>query len=97
METVLKTVLNDVGYSHLTVVNGETAALYEFAFSTALISGLTAEGYRDRWCYLSYEEAVEALHAWDGEGHPAGSWITALVGGKHYVLDGQGQPTKAPV
>jgi hypothetical protein len=28
-----------------------------------------------RWCYKTRHEAVEALAAWDGKGHPPGHWI----------------------
>lgn len=41
-------------------------AICRFLYTHAILSGLNAWGYEDRWCYSSYELARAALDAWDG-------------------------------
>jgi len=52
--------------------NGGDAAIMPLMFTHAIVSGFTPWGYKDRWCYGSYEEARAALDAWDGVGEPDG-------------------------
>lgn len=54
--------------------NGRYACIAPFMFTQAIIVGrMGAYGaYDDRWCYLSYRMAKEALDAWDGKGEPKG-------------------------
>lgn len=41
-------------------------AIYEFLWSFAILSGVSRDGYEDRWCYPTYEAARTALDRWDG-------------------------------
>lgn len=38
----------------------------KFMYTHAILAGLNAWGYEDRWCYGSYDKAKGALDAWDG-------------------------------
>ena len=52
-------------------------ALYPFMFTWAIIEGAkdSLAGYEDRWCYASFQKAVDGLNEWllrGFEGEPAG-------------------------
>lgn len=40
-----------------------------------LYCGLNPISYSYRYCYENYQDALAALNAWDGKGHPSGPWI----------------------
>lgn len=62
-----------MGYTDITVLpNGDYACIFKFMFTYAILFGMNAWGYEQRWCYHSYEAARAALTAWDGEGDPDG-------------------------
>jgi len=50
----------------------EAAWIARFAFSTAILYGLTLTGHRDRWCYPTAADARRALAEWNGRGEPLG-------------------------
>lgn len=52
--------------------DGECAWIARFAFTTAILYGLTPYGHRDRWCYPTAADARRALDEWDGTGEPEG-------------------------
>lgn len=64
-------------YAVTELPSGETAALFNFLFTTGLIVGLTPASYRVRYCYENRLDAMEALSLWDGQGDPSGPWIKA--------------------
>jgi hypothetical protein len=43
--------------------------------TTGLFCQIDETGYRRRYCYADFYEALEALGAWTGEGDPPGPWI----------------------
>ena len=55
--------------------SGVSIGVFRFIYTTALMVGIDAYGYRTRYCYERYDEAVAACNAWDGEGDPPGQWI----------------------
>ena len=67
--------LEGLGYTDLRLISGKMCGLYRFMFTTGLMVGLDAAGYERRYCFESREDALAALEAWDGEGHPSGPWI----------------------
>jgi hypothetical protein len=70
------------------LVNGDYAVLNRFAFTWAILSGINAWGYEDRWCFSTYEEAKSALDAWDGTGEPEG-WHRHPKTGRRRDKDGK--------
>lgn len=64
------------GYANIRrLPNGELIGTQRMMFTTGLFVGLTASGYRTRFCYEHEGEAVAACRAWDGRGDPPGPWI----------------------
>ena len=55
--------------------NGEWAGVRDMMYTAGLIVGITATGYRTRFCYETRGEAVLALAQWSGGGDPPGRWI----------------------
>jgi hypothetical protein len=47
-------------------------ALYQYMYTWAILTGITWDGYVDRWCYHDFERAKTAFDAWDGTGEPTG-------------------------
>lgn len=65
-----------LGYAHCRVVPGRgIVGVARFLFTHGLIVGITADRYDHRYCYGREDEAIAALEAWDGEGHPPGPWL----------------------
>ena len=54
---------------------GEWAALHKFIYTTGLVVGIDATGFRTRFCYATSFDAAIALLEWDGQGDPPGPWI----------------------
>lgn len=52
--------------------NGRNAALLPFIFTFAIVTDITTEGYRERYCYHDATDCRGALKDWNGEGHPEG-------------------------
>jgi hypothetical protein len=71
----LLSLLHRQGYTSLRRLGGQLCGLKGYNFTCALVVGLDAQGYGRRYCYESGAEALEALGAWSGEGHPPGPWI----------------------
>jgi hypothetical protein len=56
------------GYSDYRVfASGRDACIGRFAFTVAILADMTPDGYSDRWCYPTIEQARSALEAWSGE------------------------------
>ncbi len=55
--------------------NGEMAGCRRMMYTTGLFVGLTAQGYRTRFCFHTEAEAEASLVAWDGTGDPPGNWV----------------------
>lgn len=63
-------------YTHLKKINGRgLCGVSRFIYTVAMVYGIDENGYTGRYCYASKQEAVGALEAWTGEGHPGGAWI----------------------
>lgn len=60
---------------------GEWAGVQRFMFTHGLCVGLDETGYRTRYCYEDWGEALIALATWDGRGDPPGDWIKQKGGG----------------
>lgn len=68
-------IVADCGYRDFRLMpNDRYAAIMPLFFTHAIIIGKIGDrfSYDDRWCYHSYEDALKALDAWDGEGEPEG-------------------------
>lgn len=75
MNVVSDTLLS-YGYQHLREVPLQgTCGLIRMIFTTSLTVGLDEWGYERRYCYERFEDARDALVAWDGIGDPPGPWI----------------------
>lgn len=67
--------LTEQGYRELQLVGAVVCGLHRFNFTTGLVVGLTMESYERRYCYEHAHDALAAMRAWDGDGHPSGPWI----------------------
>ena len=64
------------GYTNLKEINGVICCIQRFAFTTAIVVGLEAYGYKYRYCYPNHSEAKPSLDKWnDINEHPSGNWI----------------------
>jgi len=57
------------------LANGEWLALQPQIFTTGLYVVADRSGWRTRYCYERWSDALRALEAWDGSGDPPGPWI----------------------
>lgn len=59
------------------MINGEPhyCCIQRMMFTTALIVGLDKFLYKYRYCFHTYDEAVNSLNNWDGVNDPPGNWI----------------------
>ncbi|KWT97712.1 MULTISPECIES: hypothetical protein [unclassified Variovorax] len=63
------------GYTHVRRIGEKYLGLLRFNFTIGLVVGLDWAGHERRYCYELAEDAIAALDAWDGQGHPGGPWI----------------------
>lgn len=67
------------GYTSVRVFRASRApvvcAVKAFAYTTAIVVDLDLSGYERRYCFEHWNEAADALAAWDGVNHPPGPWI----------------------
>lgn len=76
--------LEAMGYRVLrTMPNDEIAGVAKFIFTYGLVTGLTRDSYRARYCYENLQDACKALTKWDGDGDPSGPWIKLKAFGKN--------------
>lgn len=76
VDKALLDLLAGYGYSELRqLATGEIAGLRQFLFTSGVVVGLDAAGYRTRYCFERHADALAALQAWDGHGDPGGPWI----------------------
>lgn len=54
---------------------GEWIGVMKMLYTAGLFVGLTAQGYRTRFCYERLRDAQQAAAQWDGLGDPPGPWI----------------------
>lgn len=79
-------------YNIVDLGNGNWIGLFRFMFTTAIIKGKVGRagraGYDDRWCYDTAEEAIIAIHNWNGiDGEPEG-WKRHPATGRRREKDG---------
>ena len=68
--------LRSDGYSDIKEIPGRgICGLRNFIFTTGLVIDMDENQYYGRYCYPSYEDALNALKEWNGEGDPSGPWI----------------------
>lgn len=78
--------ITENGYTHTKdMPDGSLCALLEFAFTWGLMVGLTETGYIRRYCFEHFQEAHDALVAWDGQGNPSGNWIKCKGAGIDFL------------
>jgi hypothetical protein len=58
--------------------SGEWIAIVRYLFTFGLVVDIREFGYRTRFCYARWDEALAALLSWDGVGDPPGPWIKEL-------------------
>jgi hypothetical protein len=69
-------VISENGYLAVREVDGEGwCGLLQFAFTWAIVVGITPECYGRRYCYEHESDASRALASWSGHDHPLGPWI----------------------
>lgn len=73
--TDLERYLKTQGYTNMRKAGGKLCGLLPMAFTTGLMVGMGENFYEYRYCYENRRDAVAALKAWDGTGHPGGPWI----------------------
>jgi hypothetical protein len=78
------------GYSdYIRFPDGHDACITRVGSNFAILYDVDDSGYRDRWCFTDYREAIAALHEWaasGGEGEPNG-W-QRRINSRHRRLDG---------
>ena len=75
----------DDHYAHIREVpNHGLCGLGPLAYTVGLFCGLDAVGYKYRYCYANWLDALDALEAWDGTGDPSGPWIVRKGEGGDY-------------
>lgn len=52
------------------LVDGRWIGIHQLMFHWTLHVDIDDGGYNDRWCIDTYDHALEAFLAWDGEGEP---------------------------
>ena len=67
--------------------SGRQAGVVPFLFTWAIVADFNSEGYGQRWCYETLQDALGALDDWDGEGEPQG-WHRHLPSGRRRDHDG---------
>lgn len=77
MENLIELLKNE-GYTDFKYIeNVGLCAINRFMFTHGLLVDLSTIGYDRRYCFHSYEEALNSLNNWDGKDHPSGNWIKA--------------------
>jgi hypothetical protein len=74
----LKQQLESQGYCYIKEIpNRGICAIMKFMFTYGLCYGIDNTGYKGRYCYPheKVEDAILALHKWNGESDPDGDWI----------------------
>jgi hypothetical protein len=76
MSELTKEQIEGFGYSFPRLLpTGEWAALCKYFYTVGLLVGLDETGWRTRFCYENFGDALIALAQWDGKGDPCGPWI----------------------
>ena len=55
--------------------DGRWIALLGMVYTRSLVVGINDDGYKERYCYGTTDEAVIGLVNWDGKGDPQGHWV----------------------
>ena len=75
-----QTSLEEYGYRDFKELeDGKTACLAPFLFTWAIITGVSLNGYGDRWCYEDLNHASAAFKEWNGVGEPSHEGLTRKV------------------
>lgn len=78
-------ILQDHGYLFPRQITGRGwCALMPMCFTVGLFFGLDEVGYYGRFCYPTFNEALQAFVAWDGKEDPPGNWIKYKGRGGEY-------------
>lgn len=68
--------LVELGYEHpRQLPDGRWIAGMRLLFTYGLVVDIDEIGWRTRYCYEFYEEALKDIKTWDGQGDPPGKWI----------------------
>ena len=58
----------DMGYKCIMRINGDIVAIQPFMFTFGILVGMDETGYKHRFCYHSFPEALTGLVGWINEG-----------------------------
>ena len=76
MPAALLATVKQNGYEEVRHIPGQGwCGVLPFAYTWAVVVGLTTEGYERRYCYEHQTDAIDGLATWEGAGHPSGPWI----------------------
>lgn len=65
----------EYGYHLVTKIGDEWCGLHQQIFTVSLLVGLDETGYKYRYCYETWGEAIMAISVWDGKDDAPGNWI----------------------
>jgi hypothetical protein len=72
----LKALCRESQYLHVREIPGRgICAVAYMVFTVGLLYGIDKYGLQGRFCFGSFNEALQALRTWDGIGDPPGNWI----------------------
>ena len=54
--------------------DGRMIGLHRLLLHWTIHVGIDDVGHEDRWCFLDFFDALDALVSWDGEGDMCGPW-----------------------
>jgi len=69
--------------------DGRWLAVHRLLFHWTLLIDNHEFGYEDRYCYQYYDDAVEAMNNWDGEGDAPGNWHRHPTSGRRRDATGR--------
>lgn len=72
----IQKIAKDNNYTDVHEKNGSIIAIAPFAFTHAIVAEITTMCYGRRWCYHTYQEALEALNIWiNSDEEEPDNWI----------------------
>lgn len=64
------------GFYNLKYVDGKICGMQDYLFTTAIVVGISENGYARRYCYPKFEDALKAFLIFDSlQNHPEGNWV----------------------
>ena len=70
MSPDLEQMLVDNGYQNIREIDGMVCAAMRFIFTVGVCYGIDQTGYRGRFCFDTYQNAMLFLDEWDGRTIP---------------------------